>query len=76
MAPEPLLRFAGTIRPWPELLKCGFYWGFIGAPGPIRTADLLVRSQTLYPTELRAQCRQDTSNVPDRARRSQPRVAQ
>jgi hypothetical protein len=25
-----------------------------GAPGQIRTADLLVRSQTLYPTELRA----------------------
>src|SRR4051812_48431964 len=26
-----------------------------GAPGVIRTPDLLVRSQTLYPTELRAQ---------------------
>ncbi len=25
-----------------------------GAPGRIRTSDLLVRSQTLYPTELRA----------------------
>ena len=25
-----------------------------GAPGEIRTPDLLVRSQTLYPTELRA----------------------
>lgn len=25
-----------------------------GAPGPIRTADRLVRSQVLYPTELRA----------------------
>ena len=25
-----------------------------GAPGGIRTPDLLVRSQTLYPTELRA----------------------
>ena len=25
-----------------------------GAPGAIRTRDLLVRSQTLYPTELRA----------------------
>jgi hypothetical protein len=25
-----------------------------GAPGMIRTCDLLVRSQTLYPTELRA----------------------
>ena len=29
--------------------------GISGAPGQIRTADLLVRSQTLYPTELRAQ---------------------
>jgi hypothetical protein len=27
---------------------------FYGAPGVIRTPDLLVRSQTLYPTELRA----------------------
>ena len=26
-----------------------------GAPGTIRTCDLLVRSQTLYPAELRAQ---------------------
>ena len=26
-----------------------------GAPGEIRTPDLLVRSQALYPTELRAQ---------------------
>jgi hypothetical protein len=26
----------------------------VGAPGMIRTCDLLVRSQTLYPTELRA----------------------
>src|SRR5665213_2572370 len=30
-------------------------WGLSGAPGQIRTADLLVRSQTLYPAELRAQ---------------------
>jgi hypothetical protein len=28
--------------------------GLGGAPGEIRTPDLLVRSQTLYPTELRA----------------------
>jgi hypothetical protein len=27
---------------------------FNGAPGEIRTPDLLVRSQALYPTELRA----------------------
>jgi hypothetical protein len=28
---------------------------FSGAPGEIRTPDLLIRSQSLYPTELRAQ---------------------
>ncbi len=27
----------------------------IGAPGEIRTPDLVVRSHALYPTELRAQ---------------------
>ena len=26
------LRFAGTIRPLPELLKCGFCWGFMVRP--------------------------------------------
>gem|GEM_PF-6717771 len=26
----------------------------LGAPGEIRTPDLLIRSQTLYPSELRA----------------------
>ena len=26
------LRFAGTIRPLPELLKCGFYWDFMVRP--------------------------------------------
>src|ERR1039457_1250774 len=30
------------------------YCGLCGAPGQSRTADLLVRSQTLYPAELRA----------------------
>jgi hypothetical protein len=30
-----------------------------GARGEIRTPDLLVRSQTLYPTELRAHAYQD-----------------
>ena len=30
------------------------YLHLIGAPGGIRTPDLLIRSQTLYPTELRA----------------------
>jgi hypothetical protein len=35
----------------PEQCKCLN----IGAPGGIRTPGLLVRSQALYPTELRAQ---------------------
>ncbi len=34
-----------------------FYVG--GAPGEIRTPDLLVRSQALYPTELRARILQN-----------------
>jgi hypothetical protein len=29
-----------------------------GAPGRIRTCDLLIRSQALYPTELQAQFQQ------------------
>jgi hypothetical protein len=32
-----------------------------GAPGGTRTPDLLVRSQTLYPTELRARCVESTT---------------
>ena len=38
-------------------------WIRYGAPGQIRTADLLVRSQTLYPTELRAQMILQYSNA-------------
>ena len=37
--------------------------GGSGAPGGIRTPDLLVRSQTLYPTELRAHVGQFTMCV-------------
>ena len=45
---------------------------FCGAPGVTRTRDLLVRSQTLYPTELRALAWvADHSTVPDRAPLSQ-----
>ena len=33
---------------------------WLGAPGVTRTPDLLVRSQTLYPTELRAQVCEDS----------------
>ena len=43
---EPVKRKRGPLR--------GAPFRFTGAPGEIRTPDLLVRSQTLYPTELRA----------------------
>jgi proline dehydrogenase len=45
---------------------------FFGAPGLTRTADLLVRSQTLYPTELRAHDRQDSTTLAASERISQP----
>ena len=35
-----------------------------GAPGGIRTPDLLVRSQTLYPTELRARLSRSNFSLP------------
>ena len=43
---------------------------FHGAPGVTRTRDLLVRSQTLYPTELRALAKAtNPSTVTNRAKR-------
>jgi hypothetical protein len=36
-------------------VRAGMDYGVSGAPGEIRTPGLLVRSQALYPTELRAQ---------------------
>ena len=46
-----------------------------GAPGLIRTGDLLLRRQTLYPAELRARCfqfyqfcRKENLRVPVRAK--------
>ena len=50
-------RQAKTERP---LLVCGLQvnlfkdWQLYGAPGEIRTPGLLIRSQSLYPAELRA----------------------
>ncbi len=41
----------------------GLYLG--GAPGEIRTPDLLVRSQTLYPAELRARNKKILAHSPD-----------
>ena len=43
-----------------------------GAPGEIRTPDLLVRSQTLYPTELRAQKTVPTSILTIPAEQASP----
>jgi hypothetical protein len=47
-----------NTRGWGLALKWLFYMGYMGenesAPGVTRTPDLLIRSQTLYPTELRA----------------------
>ena len=40
-----------VVRAWYDRLEV---LEMIGGPGEIRTPDLLVRSQTLYPTELRA----------------------
>ena len=50
---DTAIRDRGSIHGnaiWVESLTSDFY----GAPGMTRTCDLLVRSQTLYPTELRA----------------------
>src|ERR1019366_8824314 len=63
-----LFRRGGTIEFWREVPSPLF----CGAPGVTRTRDLLVRSQTLYPTELRALAWvADHSTVPDCAPLSQ-----
>jgi hypothetical protein len=50
--------------------------GKSGAPGGTRTPDLLVRSQTLYPTELRAHCTPFSINsLPQFLIRFQPRMS-
>ena len=45
---------------------------FIGTPGEIRTPDPLVRSQVLYPAELRAQI--DLNGAPEEIRTPDPLV--
>jgi hypothetical protein len=52
-APQPPGFDAKSVNRWSAkwLIKRSYY----GAPGEIRTPGLLVRSQALYPTELRAQ---------------------
>ncbi len=51
---DPLLEKRVCARSNAAIKNPGMDRGLIGAPGEIRTPDLLVRSQTLYPTELRA----------------------
>ena len=56
-----LLVFRRTFEPAPQHLQPktppvnGRRFWLYGAPGTIRTCDRLVRSQVLYPAELRAQ---------------------
>lgn len=51
-------------------LNCRFLWKNkkvreknVGAPGAIRTPDPLVRSQILYPTELRAPTKKEVGII-------------
>jgi hypothetical protein len=56
-----------TIQKIRGLLSSGkpsFFRMIAGAPGGIRTPDLLVRSQTLYPTELRARLFRSNVSLP------------
>ena len=48
--------FAADRYPFEDRSRVGTRFGRNGAPGRIRTSDRLVRSQVLYPTELRARC--------------------
>ena len=48
-----------------RLIDC-FTKKYIGAPGEIRTPGLLVRSQALYPTELRARIDRNSTGVAER----------
>ena len=43
-----------SLQGGPKLSKEGNWEGINGGPGEIRTPDLLIRSQSLYPAELRA----------------------
>jgi hypothetical protein len=58
-APQPPGFDAKSVNRWSAkwLIKRSYY----GAPGEIRTPGLLVRSQALYPTELRAQRRSNAA---------------
>src|SRR5437870_8319883 len=69
-----MARIRARARFWTAALTCGgmpamnmSFIGNFGAPGVTRTPDLLVRSQTLYPTELRAQTGGTLFNLSSRA---------
>ena len=55
----------GDFYPFFYFIFNDFYVG--GAPGEIRTPDLLVRSQALYPTELRARKGREYDHTNERA---------
>ena len=65
--PPPIFKTATVLTVWlrqaarPYLTNSSEVFG---APGPTRTADLLVRSQTLYPAELRAHFLRDSTTFP------------
>ena len=44
-------------------MKATLEWLFYGTPGEIRTPDPLVRSQVLYPAELRAHNKNDYKSI-------------
>ena len=49
---RPPATFLATVSYWFEAVRCKLLKS--GAPGEIRTPDLLLRRQSLYPAELRA----------------------
>src|SRR5687767_10187645 len=57
VAADPCPSRPDTTKPHQHKRWRGF--GYHSAPGEIRTPDLLIRSQTLYPAELRAQKRNE-----------------
>jgi hypothetical protein len=65
------LRNIGQIKKGPD----GTLFHLSGAPGEIRTPDLLVRSQTLYPTELRARFSETVCELWRRGRDDRPPAA-
>ena len=55
---NPNHQYSLSFRTWRQVVL----WEY-GAPGEIRTPDPLVRSQVLYPTELRARYEKQTVTI-------------